>query len=156
MMINHHHSALHLAMRHATTPHLLLFLGLHNHPTVRYLIMWFLLFFFFFLRLLTIWFWLLFRVSCAFMDVVYNEAISLWIPEAFLPFIAPSPVSHPPSAPSCFTLHSHFLSLGARPKPSTFSSSSARPSIKSWIYYVKQNRAMTLCPCPSMSLVENE
>lgn len=34
-MINHSHSALHLAVHHATTQHLLLFLSLHNHSTVR-------------------------------------------------------------------------------------------------------------------------
>lgn len=59
----------------------------------------------------------------------------------------------PPFAPSCFILPSHFPALPTWPEPSTvsttFSPSSVYSSIKSWIYYVKQNRAMTLCP-PSL------
>lgn len=107
----------------------------------------------FFLWFNSMWFMVIILCQLCLHDVFYNQVSLLLIPDTF--FALHCSVSRfPPS--SCFTLHSHFLSLWAGAEPSTFSSSSFRPSIKSWIYYVKQNRAMTLCPRPSVSLVQNE
>lgn len=95
-------------------------------------------------------------VSCTFMcgDIYRAAALMYLSPTPLHPFpfenVYSLISSFPPFAPSCFILLSHFPALPTWPEPSTvsttFSPSPVYSSIKSWIYYVKQNRAMTLCP----------